>query len=381
MSREEETGGGPGRSTICEARSRLGVSPLVHLFKDVVRLCARQQENPQAFYKGLRLMAIDGFTLDIPDMPANDKAFGRPQNGKGAGAFPQVQVLALMEAGTHVFWRLVIKGAHAAETDMARPLMRHLDSGMLLLQDRGFASFDLVRLVMAQKAQLLARWKINRILEPIKVLADGSYLACLYENEKDRRKKANGIMVRVIEYTLDEKARAGHMEKHRLITTLLDEHEHAAQTLVELYHVRWEQELAIDECKTHQLERPVLRSQTPAGVVQEVYGLMLGHYVLRVLMCQAAVGAKVPPTRISFTGTLKILRCRLPECPASPLGRQVWWQRLLEEISEEQLPPRRNRINPRVIKRQQSPWLTKRHYHRLWPQPTLPFIESIVIRH
>ena len=252
---------------------------------------------------------------------------------------------------------------------------------MLLLQDRGFASFDLVRQIMGQKAQLLARWKINRILEPVKVKGDGSYLACLYENDKDRRKKTNGIMVRVIDYILDEKARTGDQQEHRLITTLLDEHEHPAQTLVELYHVRWEQELAIDECKTHQMERPVLRSQRPVGVVQELYGLMLAHYVLRVLMCQAASEAKTPPTRISFTGTLKILRCRLPECPASPQGREFWWQRLLDEISEEQLPPRRNRINPRVIKRQQSPWPTKRHYHRHWPQPILPFIESIVIRH
>ncbi len=40
--------------------------------------------------------------------------------------------------------------------------------------------------------------------------------------------------------------------------------------VVVLYHERWEEELTIDELKTHQRERPVLRSQTPAGVVQEI---------------------------------------------------------------------------------------------------------------
>ena len=49
-----------------------------------------------------------------------------------------------------------------------------------------------------------------------------------------------------------------------------------------LYHERWEEELAIDEVKTHQnRDEPVLRSQTPAGVVQEIEGLLLAHFVVR----------------------------------------------------------------------------------------------------
>ena len=61
-----------------------------------------------------------------------------------------------------------------------------------------------------------------------------------------------------------------------------------AVTLIELYHERWEEELTIDELKTHQRERPVLRSQTAIGVLQEIHGLLLGHYAVRVLMHQAA---------------------------------------------------------------------------------------------
>ena len=80
---------------------------------------------------------------------------------------------------------------------------------------------------------------------------------------------------------------------------------------------RWEEEISIDELKTHQRERPVLRSQTPGGVVQELYGLLLGHYVIRVLMQEAAALDGIDPQRLWFTGTLKILRCRLLECPAS----------------------------------------------------------------
>ena len=135
------------------------------------------------------------------------------------------------------------------------------------------------------------------------------------------------------------------------------------------------------ELKTPQRERPVLRSQTPAGVVQAVYGLLLGHFVVRMLMQEAATTEGLDPRRLSFTATLKILRCRLTECPARPQGRQQGYRRLLMEAAEDVLPPRRNRINPRVIKRKMSQWLKKRPLHRLSPQPTKPFEQAIVMGH
>ena len=370
----------PGRSTLCEARKRLGAGPLVRLAREVVQLLADPQ-TPGAFHDGMRLMAVDGFVVDLPDMPANDKVFGRPGNQRSPGAFPQARVLGLVEVGTHVFWRWLIKNCRIDETRMAKPLLKHLQADMLLLWDRGFASFELVKQVAGRGANLLARWKNNRILRPIRVLSDGSYLARIYGSESDRNADRNGIDVRIVEYTLNDPARGGHAEKHRLLTTLLDEKRHPAPTLVELYHVRWEEELAIDELKTHQMQRPVLRSQTPAGVVQEIYGLMLGHYVVRALMHEAAKQTSVSPLRMSFTGTLKILRCRLPKCPQSHAAWRQWWENLLEEIAEEQIPARRNRINPRVIKRQQSQWPRKRTRHRQYPQPTRPFRDSVVILH
>ncbi len=166
-----------------------------------------------------------------------------------------------------------------------------------------------------------------------------------------------------------------------MLSTLLDAELDPATTLVCLYHERWEEELTIDELKTHQRERPVLRSQTPAGVVQEIYGLLLAHYLVRVLMQEAAATVQIDPQRVSFTATLKILRCRLPECPASQRGRQRWYRRLVEEVAEEIIEPRRNRINPRVIKRKMSKWPKKRPVHRRPPQPIKPFEEAIVMCH
>jgi hypothetical protein len=54
-----------------------------------------------AFYRGWQLMGLDGTVLDLPDTPANDRAFGRPGSARAPAAFPQVRLLALCELGTH----------------------------------------------------------------------------------------------------------------------------------------------------------------------------------------------------------------------------------------------------------------------------------------
>lgn len=368
----------PGRSTLCEARKSLGIAPLRRLADDVIQLQA-QPDTPHAFYGGMRLMAVDGFVLDVADTPANDRVFGRPGSGRSPGAFPQVRVLSLCEVGTHVLWRSSIKPCYRGEVPMASHLVRFLEENMLLLWDRGFLSYDLVRAVRQRHAHLLARVKKNLIFNPIRRLSDGSYLAKLYPSSRHRKRDEEGILVRIIEYTFEDPGRPGSGEKHRLLTTLLDAKRHPAKRLIVLYHERWEEELTIDEFKTHQRERAVLRSETPTGVVQEIYGLLLGHFVIRKLMCEAAAAVGCAPRELSFVNTLKILRCRLPEAPRSPGGLERWYQDLLAEVAEERLEPRRNRINPRVIKRKMSNWAKKRAKHRHFPQPTLEFRKSIVM--
>lgn len=371
-------GGVPGRSTLCEARKRIGVAPLRALAKAVVRLLGTP-DTPGAFYRGLRLMAVDGFVLDLPDTPENERVFGRPRGGRTPGAFPQARVLALCETGSHVLWRWLVKSIRIGEITMAHHLLRHLTRGMLLLWDRNFFSYRLLREVLDRRAHLLARVKKHLVFQAFRRLSDGSYLAKAYRSSWDRQKDRDGIVVRIIDYTLDDPKRPGHQVKHRLLTTLLDETLDPARTLVLLYHERWEEEVAIDELKTHQRERPVLRSQTAMGVLQEIHGLLLGHYIVRVLIQEAAAQKGIDPQRISFTGALKIVRCRLPECPKSAGGLRRWRQALVEEIAEAILPERRNRINPRVIKTKMSRWEKKKPEHRRYPQPEKEFQDAIVV--
>jgi hypothetical protein len=367
----------PTDSAFSQARRRLGVAPLRHLFLETAGPMAAHQ-TIGAFYRGWRLMGLDGTTLDLPDTPDNARTFGRPTTGRAEGAFPQVRLLALCELGTHAVCGLAIKPLCHGEPSMVGPLLEHLGPGMLLIWDRGFFSYELISAVVRRGAHLLARVKSNTVLRPIRRLADGSYLAKLYPGAADRRRDMRGLLVRVIEYTHDDPNRPGAGERHRLITDLTNPQDLPAHEAPLVYHERWEEELAFDEIKTHLSSRAIpIRSKTPAGVVQEVYGLVLAHYVVRRVMHDAAVVASQDPDRLSFIDSLRVLQCQLPESPQVAI--ETWYQRLLREVWRQRLRPRRNRWYPRVIKRKMSNWMKKRPEHRNPPQPTKPFREAVVL--
>jgi hypothetical protein len=378
----------PHRSSLCLARQRLGVAPVRRLFQRTVRPLATPQ-TPGAFYHQWRLMALDGTVESVPDSPANAAAFGYPEGGaRGPGARPQIRKLSLVECSTHAEIALQVKGIkQAGEQSMAPALLRYLDATMLLLWDRGFFSYSLWKKAIATGGQVLARVQSRLVLRPQTHLDDGSYLAQLYPCESERNRDRNGLVVRVIRYRLDDRQRTGHGEEHVLITTLLDAQRCPALELVCLYHERWEIELVFDEQKTHQDPRRAtkpahLRSETPLGVLQEVYAMSLGHYAVRAMMAQAAATEQLDPDRLSFTGCFQILKLRLPECiAATPEDLQAWYEVVLWEMSWARTDDavRRNRINPRVVRQKMSKFKKKRPEHRGLPPLQKRFIETVVM--
>lgn len=366
----------PSSSALTQARARIGVPILAAVYRKVVR-CLCSSQTLGAFYAGRRLVAVDGFVLNLPDSDQNRRAFGRPKNGTSLGAFPQARMIALCEVGSRVFFSFLAKPIRCGEATMARHVYRDLPPNSLLLFDIGFCAYRLMQQVMDQKSDFLGRSKTNRLFQKMQVLSDGSYLSKIYATDYDRVHDRDGQTVRVMEYTLNDPQRVGDGEEHRLVTTLLDEKEHPAETLIVLYHERWEEEIAIDEAKTHLRNSPKLRSHSPAGVMQEIYGLLTAHFVLRNLALEAAALAGVSPRRISFTGTINVLRVSLVEAPRSPRLISEWYENLISEISLQLLEPRRNRINPRVIKRPQSKWPKKRQKHRNPPPLKQTFEETI----
>ena len=305
-----------GKSGISQARTRLGWRPLQQVHDELVRPIA-VPATKGAWYRGWRLMSLDGSTLDVADTADNAKAFGRPGASRGTAAYPQLRFVSLVENGTHVLVGSQFGGYRVGETTLARTVIAALGTEMLCLADRQFFASVLWQQARTTGADLLWRVKKNMRLPCRQRLADGSFLSVVYPSERDRRHDTKGVTVRVIEYTLA--GVAGAEDLYRVVTSILDPDQAPAGELAALYHDRWEIETALDELKTHlRGAKIVLRSKTPDLVRQEFYGFLLAHFAIRGLMHEAALKVGVDPDALSFVHAVRVVRRTLPRAVAIP---------------------------------------------------------------
>lgn len=298
----------PSDTALVNARRRLGPEPFEALFREVVKPIAIKKTKG-AWYRNRRLVAIDSTILDIPDTLDNEARFGRPSSsGEDKAAFPQARVVGLVECGTHALFDAVISGCSDSETKLTPALFDSLEPEMLCLADRGFWSYELWKQASASGADLLWRTKSNIVFPVVAQLDDGSYLSEISASRDC--KKTEKITVRVIEYRLDGRSD----ETYRIVTTILDPTVAPAIELAGLYAERWEIESAFGELKTYQRGKGVvLRSKSPDGVLQEIWGHLLVHYALRLVMRDAAHEADLDPDRMSFLNALRIVRRQVTE--------------------------------------------------------------------
>jgi hypothetical protein len=362
---------------ISQARQRVGIAPVVALFHRLCQPLATTATIGASLFD-LRLMAVDGTTELVADTPANVRAFGRHRSQYGPSAYPFVQVVALVECGTHAIVDAIVGPGCADPHRAARRLLRSVGAGMLLLWDCGLYSVQLVWLTRCTGADILCRVGSSLCVVPEQGLADGSYLTRLHLAPPSRRRPDTpSFLVRIIVYTLTDPCRPGYQETHRLLTSLLDPIRYPARDLILAYHERWEIELVIDELDTHQ--RPVnrpLRSRLPTGVIQEVYGLLIAHYLVRATMHAAACAAGCDPDRLSFTHSLGVVVTLIPLAQVSDTACTSARRLLLADVARIRLPPRALRTNPRVVKRKSSKFRHKAPDERGVILP-LPFVHAI----
>jgi hypothetical protein len=305
-----------GNSGISQARTRLGWEPVRQLHDAVVRPIAVPATNG-AWFRGWRLVSMDGSTLDIAGEKGNSEAFGRPGASRGTSAYPQIRFVSLVENGTHVLFGSRMANYATSEVALTKSVLPSLGEGMLCLADRGFFGFEMWQLAAATGADLLWRVRKNILLPCEKRLPDGSYLSRIFASQQDRRRGRDGVVVRVIEYRLE--GVEGAEPLYRLATTILDPEAAPAAELAAIYHDRWEIETAFDELKTHlRGSRIVLRSKTPDLVRQEFYGLLMAHFAVRGLMHEAALSAHEDPDRLSFLHAVRVVRRKMAACGAIP---------------------------------------------------------------
>lgn len=313
----------PTSSGISQARGRLGAPVMAEIFESVAAPVGAT-DTRGAWLGRWRVLAIDGFDVDLPDTPGNAAEFGYAGSGANRSAYPKARVVALAECGTHAFLACEVSGYGTGEQSLAARLYPRLRADELLTADRGFYSFDAWSAAAGTGAALLWRAPTGLRLPVVRVLADGTWLSVLI-HPKIRGARRERLLaaaqagqdldpelahlVRVVEYDVPDRDGNGSGELIVLLTSILDPGDARADELAEAYHLRWEEETSNDQLKTH-LRGPgrVLRSKLPELAHQEIWAWLIVHHALAALITRAAEAADLDPDRISFTRALRIAR-------------------------------------------------------------------------
>lgn len=347
-------------SAVSQARARLGDQPMRWLFQRCAERWAHESARRHA-WRGLALYGVDGTSTRVPDSPANRDHFGGPRGPRGESGYPLARIVTLMALRTHLLAEARFGPYGIGETVYAKSIWAAVPDDALVILDRGF--FDagtLIPLVrQGTNRHWLTRAKKNVSWGRVQHLGPGDDIVQMIVSGQARaknRRLPSAWRARAIQYE-----RPGFRSGF-LLTSLLDAQLYPAHEIVALYHERWELELGYDEVKTDLLDRQeAIRSRTPAGVAQELWGIALVYNLVRLEMCRIAEEARVLPNRISFVMSLRLIRDEWLWCAvALPGAIPRHLRELRADVLRFVLPPRRPRAYPRAVKVKLSCYPVKR---------------------
>jgi len=340
----------PTSTSTTEARDRVGIGPLrllVERFREWILATHREAMS----WKGMLLLALDGTTLKAPDSDENRRRLGLPGSKRGRAAFPQMRALFLVSARLRFVLGAIFAPYRRAEIRMGLRMLAEIPRGALVLLDRNFNAWQFLLGVREAGSHFLIRAKDGMNGRVLGVLGPGDRLVEMTVPRALRRRCPSlprSVVVREISARIQG-------SPFRFLTSLLEPSTYRAIDLVLLYAQRWQEEIALDEIKTHQcgattVNRPViLRSKTPRRAFQEAYGLVIAYNLVRSLMTEAALKHQAPPLRISFVDSLERIRAAaLLMAAAATQDLPAIFGDLLQSIARCVVPQRR-RQNPRVV--------------------------------
>ena len=325
----------------CEARARL---PLAVLQTLLTRCTTKMAESVRETgrWLGHRLFIVDGSSFSMPDTEQLREHFGQSGVQQRGCGFPTAHWLALVHFGSGLLQKVVTAPLRTHDLSDVPQLHPELESGDVLLGDRGFCSFTHVALLMAGTVHAIlrmhqaiivdftpgrahvtpqraskrnakglprSRWvkslgKLDQIVEWLKPVNCPDWMTA----EAFAALPAT-LLVRELRYRI---ARPGYRVREvTLVTTLCDPHTYTAAALAEAYGLRWTIETCFGHLKTT-MKMDVLRCQTVQGVTKELTMFVLAYNLVRMTMLEASRRQGVPPDRISFVDALRWLATAQP---------------------------------------------------------------------
>ena len=360
------TGKRVAQSSLSERRQNMPWDIFITVMKAALRPKADEKKHPQAFYKGWRLVAVDGTQFSVSNTPQILASLTKAASRRMKAAFAKLGLVLLVELGVHNPLAAAIGVAGDSEQSLSKQLLDALPESSLLIADRlyGVGAF-LVELVAAfaqRPGHFLVR--VSKTPKPklLKVLRDGSALVEIKPSKGAGKLEAREIRGRV------RRPNAKWVEV-RFWTSLLDCKMYPAQELLALYARRWEQEIVYKQIKVDMRNAELLRSQTVETAAQEVAALVLAHAILAEERMRIANHGGEEVLRISFGKTLTMLRSLwmmlaagegiLSAEQAAGMAKEV-----MRSIARTALPARRKRSCPRAVRQPVGSWprLTKNTY-------------------
>ena len=355
-------------SACSDRRTRLPWQVFADLMRRALRPLASLRRHPDAFWRGWRLVALDGTQFSLTNTPQlkgaiKKGAIKKNKSRRGQAAFAKMGVGVLLELGLHNPLGAVIGHRGQTEWEMARSLLAQLPKALLLLADRlhGCAAFAVEALAACQRVggHFLIRARKDIQARTVKLFKDGSRLIRV----PVRKKGSSKVILQWLELRevrVQVQRRGFQTQDLRLWTSLLDPRTAPAGELAELYARRWEHELYYRELKRQLRKGPVLQSHTVMTGAQEIAAMIVASAMLAGERARAAAG-QVAVLRVSFLKTLALMRplwlvLALGDDLLSEDQKRQLTERFQEQLRLCQSRPRRVRSCPRAVRQTLSKW-------------------------
>lgn len=226
-------------------------------------------------WHNMRLLAVDGTRLVLPNHPTIIEEFGVHQFGPKADSPRSLAIGSMLyDVLNMVTIDSQIAPYVSSERDLLMQHLDHVKSGDLLLLDRGYPSFWLLFLLKAKGIEFCLRlkddwWlKVKEFTESL----DKERIVTFSLPKKDRSKLKDfphmldtEITCRLIKVELE------NGEKEVLCTSLIDTQTYLHEEFEELYHYRWNEEEAYKLLKSR-IELENFSGKTARAVKQDFHG-------------------------------------------------------------------------------------------------------------
>ena len=343
-------------SALSQRRTRLDWEVFKTIMDRVLHPKADSTEHPECFYKGLRLVGIDGTQFSVSNTPQIDSLLTKSMSRRMKSAFAKVGAVVLVELGMRNPIGAAIARNQESEMTLAEEVLPCLPDKSLLIADRyyGHGSFidTLLGLDNSSSKKFLLRVKKSLKVTVLENLPDGS-------RRVEVHSQGRVFQVRQIIGTVGRKG--GKLTEVRFWTNLMDWVTFPALELLKLYSRRWEQEGFYRELKVDMRSATLLRSHTPETAAQEIGALIMGYSILAQERIAAAAEGQIPVLRVSFAKTLDVLSSlwlflAVAQDIISPQQTDQLVQAAIEKIICRAVSPRRKRSCQRALRQPVSSW-------------------------